>query len=221
MTDQTIETSDESRISRRNALKAAVGAGVGAVAWTGPKITAFGATPAYAAGCTFVETFDFYGGYQPTNSRSDCQTFGNNVFNPAYNAPGVGRALPEGFFFEPGYGFPNNNSRCGGEEIRISWPADRNLECVLQISFAQPPQATDVYYEKVFGPNSAAHSYCVGVAPDEVCYDSLRVTLPNGVQLGTQNADNPTGTKPKTNNQYKILMYCYSEGASEECIASL
>lgn len=52
MTEEALETQDESRISRRNALKAAVGAGVGAVAWTGPQITAFGATPAYASGCT-------------------------------------------------------------------------------------------------------------------------------------------------------------------------
>lgn len=52
MTDQTIEATDESRISRRNALKAAAAVGVGAVAWSGPQITAFGATPAYAAACT-------------------------------------------------------------------------------------------------------------------------------------------------------------------------
>ena len=52
MADETLETPEESRLSRRTALKAAMGVGVGAVAWSGPHISAFGATPAYASGCT-------------------------------------------------------------------------------------------------------------------------------------------------------------------------
>ena len=40
--------------SRRAALKAGVGVGVGLVAWSGPTITSLGGTPAYALGCTFV-----------------------------------------------------------------------------------------------------------------------------------------------------------------------
>jgi hypothetical protein len=39
-------------ISRRNALKAGVAVGVGAVAWAGPTITSMGGTPAYAFTCT-------------------------------------------------------------------------------------------------------------------------------------------------------------------------
>lgn len=69
MTDQPIETADESRISRRSALKAAVGAGVGAVAWTGPQITSFGATPAYAQGCTGF-TVDEFADDRNTNQGS-------------------------------------------------------------------------------------------------------------------------------------------------------
>jgi hypothetical protein len=74
MTDEALQAQDESRISRRNALKAAVGVGVGAMAWTGPQITAFGATPAYAAACTNF-TFKFVITDMNTNSSGSCSTF--------------------------------------------------------------------------------------------------------------------------------------------------
>jgi hypothetical protein len=50
--DETAETATASRISRRNALKAGVAAGVGAAVWGGPQIGRIGSTPAYAAHCT-------------------------------------------------------------------------------------------------------------------------------------------------------------------------
>jgi len=74
MTNEALETQDESRISRRNALKAAVGVGVGAVAWTGPTITSIRGTPAYAVACTNF-TFKFVITDMNTSSASDCSTF--------------------------------------------------------------------------------------------------------------------------------------------------
>jgi len=43
--------------SRRTVLKAGLATGVGLVAWSAPSITSLGGTPAYAAGCTFVQSF--------------------------------------------------------------------------------------------------------------------------------------------------------------------
>jgi hypothetical protein len=50
------EGGNDRGLSRRNALKAGVAAGVGVAAWSGATITSFGGTPAYAtqAGCTGV-----------------------------------------------------------------------------------------------------------------------------------------------------------------------
>jgi len=217
MSDQTIENADVSRISRRSALKAGVGVGVGAVAWTGPQITSFGATPAYATGCTFVETFDFYGGWKATNQRSNCNPTGSTVFNMAYNTPT--QAPPAGFFFVPGFGFPQGNDLCGGETIKIAWPEDRNLDCVLVVRVRYPAQ--DPFYEEIFG-GSTDGSYCTGTAPDQVCYDTLAVQMPTGVEVGTQDPDtNPSGTDPAPQIQYSVVLYCFSEGAAEKCIDDL
>ena len=67
------ETPDSpSGSSRRAALKAGVGVGVGLIAWSGPTITSLGGTPAYAAGCTFVQQFTL-ADCRNTTSRRSCQ----------------------------------------------------------------------------------------------------------------------------------------------------
>ena len=58
--------------SRRAALKAGVGIGVGLVAWSGPTITSLGGTPAYAQGCTFVVRVNLSGGCRNTDQSSGC-----------------------------------------------------------------------------------------------------------------------------------------------------
>lgn len=50
MDNETNEQESMKGVSRRAALKAGVGAGVGLAAWTGPTITSLGGTPAYAQG---------------------------------------------------------------------------------------------------------------------------------------------------------------------------
>lgn len=215
MTNETLETQDESRISRRNALKAAVGVGVGAVAWSGPQITSFGATPAYAAGCTFIEEWDFYGGWKATNQRSDCQAPTAGNFNLAYNSPTTDP--PEGFGFEPAYGFPQGNALCAGEEIRIIWPDDRDLDCYLTLRFRSPAgQDKTPYYERTFGPD--AHTYCSDAPDNTDCYDSLHVVTPTGAEVGAPSAYNPGGIDPAESHQYSIVLYCFSEGAGSECV---
>ena len=46
--DNTSDSSTAGGLSRRNALKAGVAVGVGAIAWSGPTITSLGGTPVYA-----------------------------------------------------------------------------------------------------------------------------------------------------------------------------
>ena len=49
-----VEPEEKSGLSRRNALKAGVAVGVGAVAWSGVSITSLGGTPAYAQAVTGI-----------------------------------------------------------------------------------------------------------------------------------------------------------------------
>lgn len=96
------EDANDAGTSRRTALKAGIGVGVGLTAWSAPSITALGGTPVYASGCTFVETFNVTGcrnttqgsctgpfRYQPLSSPGGGYTFiqntGNNV---CCDAPG-------------------------------------------------------------------------------------------------------------------------------------
>jgi hypothetical protein len=70
---ETAETATASRISRRNALKAGVAAGVGAAVWGGPQIGRIGSTPAYAAHCTPGE-FVLSDFSDPKNTSWNCGT---------------------------------------------------------------------------------------------------------------------------------------------------
>ena len=83
--------------SRRAALKAGVGVGVGLIAWSGPTITSLGGTPAYAAGCTFVIRIDLSGGCRNTDQRVGC-LFGYHTTQPRRAAGGFSLAnvIPEG-----------------------------------------------------------------------------------------------------------------------------
>ena len=58
--------------SRRAALRAGVGVGVGLIASSGPKITSLGGTPAYAVGCTFIVRIDLSGGCKNIDLGEDC-----------------------------------------------------------------------------------------------------------------------------------------------------
>lgn len=99
MTDSTIPAEDAG-ISRRRALQAGVGAGVGLVAWSGPTITSLGGTPAYAAVCTNF-TFSLAVTDMSTNQSSGCDTFSYNNSPPIQvKASGYGWDLPGGGNFQ-------------------------------------------------------------------------------------------------------------------------
>lgn len=161
MTDQSIEITDESRISRRNALKVAVGAGVGAVAWTGPQITSFGATPAYAAGCTgFTLNVAFTD--LSTNQSSGCDTFSYN------NSPDLDNKIPT----EYNSGLPGGgNFHCADENTATSgcytftFPSDEY--CQIEIKVAENGDGlTGPYYGEVSVEGTGGSiEYCLPEAP--------------------------------------------------------
>jgi len=88
MTDTT--DINDTTLSRRRALQAGIGAGVGLVAWSGASITSMGGTPAYAAACTnFTLNLAFVD--MSTNQSSGCATFSYNNSPPIQvKAPGSG-----------------------------------------------------------------------------------------------------------------------------------
>lgn len=59
-------------LTRRNALKVGAAAGVGAAAWTGPKLGIFGASPAYAGMCSPGEEGCYTAG-SSVNFGADCE----------------------------------------------------------------------------------------------------------------------------------------------------
>jgi len=146
-----------SRISRRNALKAGVGVGVGVVAWTGPTITAFGATPAYAQGCTgFTLNVAFTD--LSTNQSSGCGTFSYN------NSPNLNNKLPDPY----DTGIPGGgNFHCADTEAcyTFTFPADEY--CQIEIKVAENGQGlTGPYYGETSKEGSGGSlEFCLPSAP--------------------------------------------------------
>jgi hypothetical protein len=115
--------------SRRAALKAGVGVGVGLLAWSGPTITSLGGTPAYAAGCTFVIRISLTGGCRNSDQESSCTpgTMAYHTLDPNVSLPpgfSIGPIIPEG-------------TCCGTFTSTLTFPA--NLTCTVTIRFNQPP----------------------------------------------------------------------------------
>lgn len=124
MTDQAIDAAETSRISRRNALKAAAAVGVGTVAWSGPQITAFGATPAYADGCTGF-TVNQFTNDRNTNQGGGCVPF---RYQDDPDEPGPNNNL---IAFPPSYFWDWDQRECPGNEIKFSFP--ENITCRVTI----------------------------------------------------------------------------------------
>jgi hypothetical protein len=109
MSDEAVEITDSAEkgsFSRRNALKAGVAVGVGAVAWSGATITSLGGTPAFAGtGCTGVVRLDLSGGCRNTDQANSCpepptnqskwrwHTLNNTGFPSGYS---ITQNIPEG-----------------------------------------------------------------------------------------------------------------------------
>lgn len=135
-------TPQDGGVSRRAALKAGVGLGVGAIAWSGPTITSLGATPAYAAGCTFVVNIDLSGGCRNTDNQSGCD-FGYHTLKDT--------GLPSG------YSLTNNvpEGTCCSQNWTpvLHFPA--GITCAAKVEFRGPGQCLgDLRGTLQYGPES-------------------------------------------------------------------
>ena len=107
--------------TRRAAVKAGVGAGVGLLAWSGPTVTSLGGTPAYAAGCTFATRTNISGGCRNLDYG------GGPECDFRYHAI-VFSTLP------PGYEIANpiiEGSCCGTFTSTLVFP--ENVSCVVRV----------------------------------------------------------------------------------------
>jgi hypothetical protein len=196
MTDKTIEASDESRISRRNALKAAAAAGVGAMAWTGPQITAFGATPAYAAACTAFTVDEYIDG------RNTNQGNNRNCSSAAftYQADPFGGQLPAATGGKVSWNWATggpNTQVCPGTTVTLTIN-DSELTCWVELWLYQSASGFDDYYAyHLFGPST-------GTVP---------VLLPDGTDPG----DDPTppGEPHFPNTNFAIQVRCIDKDRTE------
>jgi hypothetical protein len=109
------EPSSKKGASRRAALKAGVGVGVGVLAWSGPTITSLGGTPAYAQGCTFVQLFRLAECRNTTGSAA-CSGL-------AYGMQALD--VPQGFTVT--YDGDATNFCCGQLTATVGWTA--SVEC--------------------------------------------------------------------------------------------
>lgn len=196
MTSEALETQDESRISRRNALKAAVGVGVGAVAWSGPQITAFGATPAYAEACTFAVFFEL------TPDRNTDQT--TNCTYWRYHELRVPDEFRDRFTLTPE--IPGDPGVCSDEAppFKLCYDADENLDCFVRVLiYNQNGQggvnADGIVYDEVTGETTPSDA-------DPECID---FTLPSGL-----------GLDYNSSARYSITVSCVTEG-KQACFPDL
>ena len=138
---ETPESSSGS--SRRAALKAGVGVGVGLIAWSGPTITSLGGTPAYAAGCTFIVRVNISGGCRNTDQQSGC-LFGYHSLDVT--------GLPAGYSVSNPIG---EGTCCSANHVStLTYPA--GITCVVAIRFhgGNPCTAANFINALVYGPES-------------------------------------------------------------------
>lgn len=164
MNEHARDAQDASRISRRNALKGAVAAGVGAVAWTGPQITAFGATPAYAAACTFAEFFSLSRGDRNSDQSSGCTHW-------RYHEIKVPIAYDSRFTLNPV--IPEDPGVCADDiptyapgGFNLCYSATENLDCFVRVYlYNQNKQGGEdskgLVYDQTFSFTPSGASECV------------------------------------------------------------
>lgn len=126
---------DGGRTSRRQALKLGVGAGVGAVAWSGASITSLGGTPAYAQGCTFAIQITV--AECRNTSQANCGGDGSTIAYLPFDLEGE---IAPGIFLDDDM---TNSFRCNGSDSpspTLTFP--NGIECEIIVNIARPPNCT-------------------------------------------------------------------------------
>lgn len=202
--------SDEVRAAwtRRHALKTGVGLGVAAAAWTGPSITSVGATPTYAAGCTFAREVTL------ADDRNTDQSEG------CVSQDGFGYHetdllnIPSGYTIinyqdPPGDANPGWNSQvCSTDaepyELALLYPKSENVNCAIVVEFYKPA-----------GPKPRPALYSFEYFDSVQVQDSLDPTkwrlewrLPTAQDV----LDETSGTPVDSDTRYRIILRCVTPG---------
>lgn len=137
--DHSGGNSQSAGFSRRTALKAGVGLGVGVAAWSGPTITSLGGTPVYAAGCTFAVDRRISGDDRNTDQSAQCSKVGGF----GYHELPVFTNMPTGFTMTPSgwnsqvCSVPDANPATNGYELVLTFPKDLNCEIQVEMYRSQ------------------------------------------------------------------------------------
>lgn len=168
MSDRVDESLSESGASRRRALKAGVGAGVGVVAWSGATITSLGGTPAYATVCTDFSVNQFAEN-RNTNQGGGC--------NPFRYQDDSGITLPANYTWDWGV------QECPGNTISFDYPTGTScsVDIYLYRSSGGAGQYQDYYALHTFDlPDSGGSFNLPGGGPGNVLVPPAPETPPTG-----------------------------------------
>lgn len=197
----------EARISRRNALRAALGGSAAAVAWTAPRIEGFSIVPDFAAAASCVSgspststtasraTTNDCGGQTPNNEACCIQCWNSN----GIQAP---NCFDNGYYGNTGCNAGNRgcgnatNNRLAGTTLNIAKTSPPSTNITLNYNIWGPVDKTD------FGENAAMIFTLTGIDPP---YQNCRVTMngacDNGAfTFGACNAPNTSVTFPANGN---------------------
>lgn len=197
--------------SRRHALKVGVGLGVGAIAWTGPTITSVGATPGYAAGCTFaVERV--LSDDRNTDQSDGCVDLGGFGYHETDLVN-----FPTGYYMVnpndlPGDTNPGWNSQvCSTDtdpyELTLFWPKEGNLNCAIVVEFFLPNDPQNPLYSFEYFNDAPVDG--------DTTHYKLDWNLPTGEEV--QAALTDTGLeKFQSQTRYRVVLRCVTQGL-EHC----
>lgn len=138
-----------SALTRRNAIKAAAAVGVGAAAWTGPKIGVFGASPAYAGVCSPGELSCAETGQLSTQPNCGAGTGQNASFSfslPTLNLNVDGNAVTATASDAP------NSCTDGQTNILIS---NASLTCQVRVRFFEQGGGNAVLFDQTFSGSAS------------------------------------------------------------------
>lgn len=205
--DSETSSDPRERWTRRQALKTGVGLGVGAIAWTGPTITSVGATPGYAAGCTFaVERV--LADDRNTDQGASCVKLGGFGYHDTDLVN-----FPTGYYMvnpndpvgdtNPGWNSKVCSTNTDPYELFLYWPKAGNLNCAVVVEFFLPntPEIT-LYSFEYYNP--------VPLSANDNEY-WLKWHLPTGeeVQEALTELSLPE-FDPQT--RYRVVLRCVTQG---------
>lgn len=195
--------SEDQRWTRRHALKAGVGVGVAAAAWTGPSITSVGAAPGYAAGCTFAREV-VLADDRNTDQSEGCVSQGGFGYHPTDLTN-----LPAGYTIlnledPPGPGW--NSQVCSTVsdpyDLQLIYPKSDNLNCAIVVEFFLPagPKPRPAMFTFDF-QDSSPDSY------NDTHY-VLNWHLPTAQDVLTETG----GVPVDSSTRYRVILRCVTPG---------